>query len=168
LYRAPVQAERSASLAGVLGVPKKVRAVSFKRASRALHVLKRQGPAGTHLNTLKEIFMSTKTPDFTDTLNELDAGLFSAKVSAAVAEAALATVEHGDKGKSARITIELTMKRIGDSSQIDLTHKLSYSRPTKRGKASEEDTTSTPLFVGRHGALGIAPEHQMQLFQENA
>lgn len=106
------------------------------------------------------------TPDFISVLQaDLDAGLFSAKISRAISDAALAVVEHGEKGRKAKVTIELTLARIGESHQIDLTHKISSSRPTRRGKVAEEDSTSTPMYVGPHGALSIAPAAQMRLFE---
>ncbi len=39
-------------------------------------------------------------------------------------------------------------------------HKLSYVRPTNRGKISEEDTTETPMYVNRGGRLTILQEDQ--------
>lgn len=98
--------------------------------------------------------------DFTEILAELDAGVFSAKTSRAMQAVALGAVEHGRKGV---VTLQFTMERIGDSSQLNVTHKLSYQKPTLRGRATEEDATSTPLHVGRNGALTIMPANQGQL-----
>lgn len=38
---------------------------------------------------------------------------------------------------------------------MKIKHKLSYVRPTNRGKISEEDTTETPMYVNRGGRLTI-------------
>jgi hypothetical protein len=108
--------------------------------------------------------MASEHYDFTATLAELDAGLFLLKLSRAVAESALAVAEHGDKGRKAVIKIELTLERIGDSRQLELTHKLAYSKPTRRGKTAEEDITVTPLYVTRKGELAITPDTQLPLF----
>ena len=35
------------------------------------------------------------------------------------------------------------------------------TRPTPDGKASEEETRSTPMHVGKGGRLSLAPENQM-------
>lgn len=108
--------------------------------------------------------MSKQTYDFTKTLEELDGGTFNAKVSSAIQDAALGTAEHGRKST---VVIELTVERIGESRQVTMTHKLKASRPTMRGKTSQEDTTATPLYVSKSGALSIAPENQVRLFAES-
>lgn len=102
--------------------------------------------------------------DFSETLTELDAGLFVSKLSHAIAECALGVVEHGRKGK---VKIEFTLQRIGDSHQIQLQHALSYRAPTRRGSRTEEDQTSTPLHVGKGGALTIMPDTQSSLFTQD-
>lgn len=104
--------------------------------------------------------MNEKTYDFTETLNDLDAGVFAQKLSRAVADTAEAVAYHERKAKG-KVTIELTMERIGDSSQLSVSHKLSFSKPTRRGKATEEDTTSTALYVGPRGALSVMPDTQI-------
>lgn len=43
---------------------------------------------------------------------------------------------------------------------MKIKHKLSYVRPTNRGKISEEDTTETPMYVNRGGRLTILQEDQ--------
>ena len=47
---------------------------------------------------------------------------------------------------------------------MKISHKLKMVTPTKRGKKSEEDTTETPMWVGKGGKLTILPEDQGQLF----
>lgn len=106
----------------------------------------------------------SNTYDFIETLGELDAGVFSAKLSRAVADVALGVMTNGDKGKKGKVTITLDIARIGESSQVQIAHTLAYSKPTKRGKSSEEDTTQTALYVGRGGHLSIVPHNQAQLF----
>ncbi len=51
--------------------------------------------------------------------------------------------------------------------RVKIKHKLCYSTPTLRGKASEEDTTETPMWVNRGGKLTIRQEDQGQLFGIN-
>ncbi len=50
-----------------------------------------------------------------------------------------------------------------DENRVKIKHKLSYVRPTNRGKISEEDTTETPMYVDRGGRLTILQEDQGQL-----
>lgn len=105
--------------------------------------------------------MNTEKFDATEMLNELDAGVFTQKLSRALADAAVATCEHNRKSE---ITLKFSMKRIGESSQVTMTHSLVSSRPTRRGTAKEDDTTATPMYVGTNGRLSIVPFSQRDLF----
>ncbi|QLK60846.1 hypothetical protein GE278_08760 [Enterobacteriaceae bacterium Kacie_13] len=103
----------------------------------------------------------TNVPEF---LSELDAGIFENKIAAALNAAALGVLNNGGKGK---VTIEIDVSRISNSMEekrVMLAHKLKFSAPTPRGKTSEEDTTETPMYVGKGGKLSIMQEDQGQLF----
>lgn len=103
----------------------------------------------------------SKGTDVTTLINDLDAGIFAERLSAALRDTALGVVTTGKKGK---VTITLDLARIGDSSQVQCTHQIKYARPTAKGKAMEEATTSTPLHVGVGGVLSLFPETQTQMF----
>ncbi|WP_197026935.1 hypothetical protein [Methylomonas sp. 11b] len=45
-----------------------------------------------------------------------------------------------------------------------MNHTLKFSKPTRRGKATEEMTTSTPMYVNNLGCLTISPQTQDDLF----
>ena len=107
-------------------------------------------PAPTHRDT-----------DVTQFLEDLDGGVFIQKLARALSEVAGGVVDNNDKG---RIDIQLNLKRIGQSYQVNIGHTLKYTVPTLRGKISEEDTTETPMHVNTGGKLSIFPEHQNQLF----
>lgn len=81
-----------------------------------------------------------------------------------MADVGLGVAEHGKKG---RVTITFDMERVNDSSQVNVSHKLSYAKPTKRGKASEEDTTATTVYVGSGGKLTLMPDNQPGLFTQS-
>jgi len=98
--------------------------------------------------------------NFTETLQDLDAGVFAAKISQAVRDVAMGVVAHDKAGK---VVIELNMKRIGESSQIMLEHTLKYTKPTMKGKVTEDNTTGTALYVGRGGTVSIMPDTQEML-----
>jgi len=103
----------------------------------------------------------TNVPEF---LSELDAGIFENKIAAALNTAALGVLNNGGKGK---VSIEIDVSRISNSMEekrVMLAHKLKFSAPTPRGKTSEEDTTETPMYVGKGGKLTIMQEDQGQLF----
>jgi hypothetical protein len=98
--------------------------------------------------------------DFVELLGELNAGVFVQQINAALSDVALGTALYGDKGKCGEVTIKLKLQRIGESSQVAMKHTLNFSKPTTRGKASEEATTETPLYVHRGGRLAVMPEEQ--------
>ena len=95
--------------------------------------------------------------NFAELLGDLDAGVFHEKIAHALSAVALGVVQNGKAGK---VTITLDVKQIATSRQVDVSHKLSYVEPTAKGKRSEENTTSTPLYVGKGGKLTLFPENQ--------
>ncbi len=62
--------------------------------------------------------------------------------------------EHETKGK---VSLNTEIEPF-DENRVKIKHKLSYVRPTNRGKISEEDTTETPMYVNRGGRLTILQE----------
>ena len=107
-----------------------------------------------------------KTYDVMDSLPDLDAGLFVRKISRALADTALAVVNQDGKAKKGSVTLTFSLARLSDSgNQIVVEHKLAYSRPTKRGRATEQDTTETAMYVGGNGALTLMPFKQGDLFK---
>jgi len=98
----------------------------------------------------------------TDILGEFDAGIFNHKALETLKMVALGTVETGKKGK---VVITLDFDRIGDSNSVQIHHSLNYTKPTKNGKISELNTTSTPMYVDNLGYLTISPKAQADLFQ---
>jgi hypothetical protein len=103
----------------------------------------------------------TNVPDF---LGELDAGVFMNKIAGALNTAALGVLNNGSKGK---VVLTFDIDRMGNSieeKRVMIKHKLQYVTPTPRGKASEEDTTETPMWVNRGGKLTILQEDQGNLF----
>ncbi len=109
--------------------------------------------------------MSQTPYDALETLPDLDAGLFVRKLSRAMADTAMAVVSQEGRAKKGRVTITLDIERLNaDGTQVNVTHTLAYSRPTKRGKATEEDATATLMYVGGNGALTLLPFKQNDLF----
>lgn len=108
--------------------------------------------------------MSGKNYDFSETLQYLDGGVFAEKLSTAVKDVCAAVATHGDKGKTGKVTVELTIKRIGESTQVECVHKLVRTQPTAKGKRVEENTTETPLQVTQHGPSFIRSD-QVDAFQ---
>lgn len=103
-----------------------------------------------------------RKPTLNEIIGEFDAGIFESKVSSALKMVAQGTIENGKKGQ---VTVVIDLERIGDSSSVQVKHTLKYSKPTKNGKATEENTTTTPMYVDREGYLTISPETQNDLFK---
>ena len=83
--------------------------------------------------------------DVHEFLGELDAGIFENKLATALSEVALGVLAHDKQGT---VKVEFTLKKAdSDNPSVQIQHKLSYVKPTKRGKSAEEDTTATPLSV---------------------
>ena len=104
------------------------------------------------------------TPTIQDTLDEFDAGLFMTKLQEALKMVALGTIQNGKKGS---VTIALELEQIGASSSVQVKHTLKYVKPTVNGKSSEENTTSTPMYVDNFGYLTISPQTQEDMFKSS-
>lgn len=104
-------------------------------------------------------------PTVQDTLGELDAGIFMQQAEAALKEVALGVIRCDKKKGSITITLELD--RIGESDSVTVNHTLKYTKPTRRGKATEEMTTSTPMYVNSLGYLTISPQTQDDMLANN-
>lgn len=99
--------------------------------------------------------------DVGEFFTDLDAGIFAQKLGAAISECSAAAI---DKGRKAKISIELNISQIGSSHQVTVAHKLTYSRPTSKGSLKEDNATSTPMHVGTGGKVTLFPENQGQMF----
>lgn len=102
--------------------------------------------------------MRTNVEDF---ISELDGGVFVEKLGQALSDVAAGTIDHGKGRKKGKVVLELDIQQIGESHQVQISHTLKVSRPTLRGKATEEDTTTTPMYVGKGGKMTIAPDAQL-------
>lgn len=102
----------------------------------------------------------TKPAEF---IGELDAGVFESKLASALSTVALGVINN--EKKQGKVTVTFTLSRIAESSQVNVAHKLDYSKPTRTGKESEETTTSTPMYVGRGGRMSISPDNQLDMLR---
>ena len=96
-----------------------------------------------------------KATDSADFIQSLNAGVFTQQFGRALSDVAAGVVDHGKEGT---VTVTFKMKQIAQTNQVNVTHKLDFSQPTKRGKKREDTTLDTPLFVTPDG---------LQLFQTN-
>jgi len=110
--------------------------------------------------------MANKIPDVNEMLGELNAGVFMNQLEEVLKDTAKAVINFGDKGKKGKVTITLTMTRLGeDSGMVDLEHKWAYEQPEMRGKATRDNTSSTPMCVSSRGHLTVYPLSQEDLFE---
>jgi hypothetical protein len=107
--------------------------------------------------------MSKVQQNIVDVIGDLDAGVFAQKMEAALSDVAAGVVS---TGKSGKVTITFDLKQIASSNQVAVKHKLSYVRPTEKGKVAEENTTETPMHVGVRGKLSLYPESQPDLYKQ--
>lgn len=101
--------------------------------------------------------MSTNVEQF---ISDLDGGVFQEKLSRALSDVAASVM---DFEKAGEVNLKFSIKRIG-SSQVNVSHKLSYKHPTKRGEKSENDITATPMHICKGGEMSFFPKDQGQLF----
>ncbi len=104
--------------------------------------------------------MSTDVSVF---ISDLDAGVFENKVRQVLSDVAGAVIAHNAAGQ---VILKFDLKRIGQSYQIQVQHQVRYTQPTSKGKVVEEDSTSTPMYVGTNGRLTFFPENQDVMFDK--
>jgi hypothetical protein len=102
---------------------------------------------------------SNKT-DFAEMLRDLNAGVFLQQIETAISDIAANVVTHGRAGE---LTLKFTLKQIGDSNQVQVTHALKSVTPKPRGKITEEHAVDTPLHVERGGKLTLYPNTQTRM-----
>ena len=106
-----------------------------------------------------------KSEEGTDVLafiSDLDGGELERKMSLALSRVAAATVDNDRVGE---VDVRFIFKRIAGTNQVHVQHLLKFTKPTMNGKASEEETRSTPMHVGKFGRLTLAPESQIDMFK---
>jgi hypothetical protein len=104
--------------------------------------------------------VSTKVDQF---IADLDGGVLEEKLSSILSDVAASVIDHGRAGT---VQLTLNIKQIGNSHQVQIDHVLKYKRPTSRGNISEDNATTTPMYVGTRGALSFFPENQSQMFDK--
>lgn len=102
--------------------------------------------------------------DIQTVIADLDGGVLAEKLAHAISKVAAGVIDHNKKGS---ISLELKLERIGSSYQVSIEHTLKYKAPTAKGSVSEENTTSTPMHVGKGGRVSLFPENQGQLFDKS-
>jgi hypothetical protein len=97
----------------------------------------------------------TKVDQF---LTELDGGQFAVMLSEALSTTSSLVV---DLQRPGAISIKLKIKPIKGTTQVQIEHDISFTKPTLEGKTTIEASRETPMYVGRGGALTIVPQSQL-------
>lgn len=98
--------------------------------------------------------------NFAELLGDLNAGVFAEQINHALTDIAANVVTHGKKGE---LTIKLSVKQIGESNQVTVTHSLKSVTPKPRGRIVEESESETTLHVAKGGALSLFPNTQTRM-----
>lgn len=96
--------------------------------------------------------------DVGEFIADLDGGMFDRMLSTALSTVAAAAVDHDKVGE---VSIKFNFKKIPGTHQVQCEHTLKFSSPTADGKRGEEAKRSTPLHVGKFGALSLSPANQL-------
>lgn len=106
--------------------------------------------------------MSQKPTDINAFLEDLNAGTFAQQIGIALSDVAMGVTT--TTKRSGRVVIELDVKRIGESNQVNVKHKVKMKRPTLKGMRTEELEGETPMHVGPGGKMTLFPENQADMF----
>lgn len=102
--------------------------------------------------------------DVGEFITDLDGGMFDRMLSTALSTVAAATIDHD---KSGEVVVKFAFKKIPGTHQVHCEHTLKYTSPTEDGKRGEEAKRSTPMHVGKFGALSIAPANQLSFISRD-
>lgn len=101
--------------------------------------------------------------DVAEFVTDLDGGNFDRKLSIALSQVAAASFDHDKVGE---VNIKLSFTKIAGTGQVHCKHTLKFVKPTMDGKAGEEETRTTAMYVGKYGKLTLAPENQMSFIDK--
>ena len=104
-----------------------------------------------------------KATDTSEFIASLNAGVFAQQVGTALSAVAAGVVEFSKQGE---VTLKFTLKQIGQSNQVAITHTLDFVEPTKRGKRREDTTLDTPMYVTANGLELFQNDPTAQLFKK--
>jgi hypothetical protein len=96
---------------------------------------------------------SAAATDVNEFMTDLDGGRLEHALSVALSQVSASVVDNDRNGE---VSIKMKFSKIKGTTQVRCEHTLKFSRPTMNGTASEEETRSTVLHVGKYGALSLA------------
>lgn len=96
--------------------------------------------------------MTTKNTPL-DQLQQMNGGITYERIEQAIKDVAIGVA---NAEKAGDVTLKLSIKpQKGTNGQVNIDAKISFNKPTNKGKRSEEITDSTPMFVSRDGVSAL-------------
>jgi len=86
-------------------------------------------------------------------LPQINADMTRQRMEAAIKEVAIG-VANTEKAGKVTVTFDIKPQKNTDG-QVNIDARVSFAKPTMKGKRSEETTDSTPMFVSRDGVSAI-------------
>lgn len=105
-----------------------------------------------------------KATDTKQFFEDMNGGVLAEQLGLAISNASRGACHHGKKGK---VVLTLEIKRIAQSNQVSIKHKLVSIQPTAKGKVTEEHEAETPMYVNSDADVTALPKDQGQLFQRD-
>ncbi|MEI8647433.1 hypothetical protein P4S73_04800 [Paraglaciecola sp. Hal342] len=102
-------------------------------------------------------------------VSECDTGAFAKKVEACLREVA-AGISKTDKPGKLVLQFDIKPKKAsnqnGASVKVNVTSKLTYTKPTFNGKVNEENTTETPMHINKDGSISLLASSHDDMFND--
>ena len=108
--------------------------------------------------------MSQYPTEVNQFMNDLDGGVFVDKLSRILSDVAAGVMDHGRKGS---VTLSFEIKRVADTYQVNIDHKITHKKPTAKGDITENNTTVTLMHVSEGGRMTLFPVSQVPKGQEH-
>ncbi|MBK1719190.1 hypothetical protein [Thiocystis violacea] len=99
-------------------------------------------------------------PDIWATIAELDGGSVESQFRHAAVAVAKAMRDIDDSKVKGRLSLDMTFDRSKGSGQILVTTRVSVTRPTEKGKTSDESGAETLVYIYANGHMSVLPETQ--------
>lgn len=99
--------------------------------------------------------------DFSNTLLELDAGIFLKQATKAIEQVTLSAIESQKVGE---ITLKLKIKPINDVGAVHVESSLATVEPRPKGRIRMDHVSVTPMFSSTSGHLSSMPDTQDDIF----
>jgi hypothetical protein len=98
--------------------------------------------------------------EFIVTLQEFNGAVYTQQADDILKQAVLGVVNHGIKGKKGKVILTISIVRHEDEDgdmMVDVEHAWAFEYPTKRGKKTETNSTSTTMYPTATGGLSVFP-----------